>query len=122
VAILVGAIASLSVIGMGMVVASFTRTVSQAFVVANFPLALMMFFSGVIMPMPKVSLFTLAGHEFGVYDTLPTTHAVAALNKVLTLGAGWEEVSYELVMLTVLSILYFAIGAWLFKRYHLRSG
>jgi len=122
VAILVGTIASLSVIGMGMVVASFTRTVSQAFVVANFPLALMMFFSGVIFPMPKVTMFTLAGHEFGVYDILPPTHAVVALNKVLTLGAGLDEVVYELSMLTILSILYFAIGAWLFKRYHLRSG
>lgn len=122
VAILVGTIASLSVIGMGMVVASFTRTVSQAFIVANFPLALMMFFSGVIFPLPKVTLFTLAGHDFGVYDILPPTHAVVALNKVLTLGAGLGEVSYELIMLTFLSILYFVIGAWLFKRYHLRSG
>ena len=122
VAILVGTIASLSVIGMGMVVASFTRTVSQAFVVANFPLALMMFFSGVIFPLPKVNLFSLAGHDFGLYDILPPTHAVVALNKVLTLGAGLDEVVYELSMLTILSILYFAVGAWLFKRYHLRSG
>lgn len=122
VAILVGTIASLSVIGMGLVVASFTRTVSQAFIVANFPLALMMFFSGIIMPLPKVSLFSLAGHDFGIYDLLPPTHAVVALNKVLTLGAGLGEVLYELSMLTVLSLLYFAVGVWLFKRYHLRSG
>jgi ABC-2 type transport system permease protein len=121
VAILVGTIASLSVIGMGMVIASFTRTVSQAFVVANFPLALMMFFSGVIFPMPKIKLFTLVGHDFGLYDLLPPTHAVVALNKVLTLGAGLDEVLYELTMLTILSVLYFVIGAWLFKRYHLRS-
>ncbi len=122
VAILVGTIASLSVIGIGMVVASFTRTVSQAFVVANFPLALMMFFSGVIFPMPKVSLFTLAGHDFGLYDILPPTHAVVALNKVLTLGAGLDEVVYELTALTILSVLYFAVGVVLFQRIHLRSG
>lgn len=122
VAILVGTIASLSVIGIGMVVASFTRTVSQAFVVANFPMAMMMFFSGIIFPMPKVNLFTLAGHDFGLYDILPPTHAVVALNKVLTLGAGLDEVIYELAALTILSILYFAIGVVLFKRFHLRSG
>jgi len=122
VAILVGTIASLSVIGIGMVVASLTRTVSQTFVVANFPLALMMFFSGVIFPMPKVSLFTLAGHDFGLYDILPPTHAVVALNKVLTLGAGLDEVAYELAALTILSVLYFAVGVVLFKRIHLRSG
>jgi ABC-2 type transport system permease protein len=122
VAILVGSIASLSVIGTGMVVASFTRTVSQAFVVANFPMALMMFFSGSIFPLPRVTLFTIAGHPIGLYDFLPPTHAVVALNKILTLGAGLGEVVYELAALTILSILYFAMGVWLFQRYHLRSG
>jgi ABC-2 type transport system permease protein len=72
--------------------------------------------------MPKLTIFTLAGHDFGLYDILPPTHAVVALNKVLTLGAGLNEVIYELTLLTILSMLYFAIGAWLFKRFHLRSG
>ncbi len=120
-AVLVGMITSLSVIGMGMVVASFTRTVSQAFIVANFPLALMMFFSGVIFPMPPIPLFTLWGHGFGLYDILPPSHAVTALNKVLTMGAGFHDILYELAMLTVLSLLYFSAGAILFRRFHLRS-
>jgi ABC-2 type transport system permease protein len=122
VAILAGIVTSLSVIGMGMVVASFARTVSQAFIIANFPMALMMFFSGSIFPLPRVTLFTIASRPIGLYDFLPPTHAVVALNKVLTLGAGLNEVSYELAALTILSILYFAIGVWLFQRYHLRSG
>jgi ABC-2 type transport system permease protein len=122
VAIFVGAVSSLSVIGLGMVVASFTRTVSQAFVVANFPMALMMFFSGVIYPLPKVTILTVGAREIGLYDILPPTHAVVALNKVLTLGAGLNDVIFELAALTILSILYFGIGVWLFQRYHLRSG
>ena len=122
VAILVGAVASLSVIGLGMIVASFTRTVSQAFIVANFPMALMMFFSGVIYPLPKVTVFTVGARELGLYDILPPTHAVVALNKVLTLGAGVDEILYELSALTILSVLYFAIGVVLFKKFHLRSG
>ncbi len=121
VAILVSTIASLSVIGLGLVVASLTRSVSQAFVVANFPLGLMMFFSGVIFPMPVVKLFTIAGHTVGPYDFLPPTHAVVALNKILTLGAGLKDVSYELTALLVLSVIYFAFGVWLFQRMHLRS-
>jgi ABC-2 type transport system permease protein len=122
VAMLVGAVASLSVIGLGMVVASFTRTVSQAFIVANFPMAMMMFFSGVIYPLPKVTVFTVGTRELGLYDILPPTHAVVALNKVLTLGAGLEEIVYELSALTILSVLYFGIGVILFKKFHLRSG
>jgi ABC-2 type transport system permease protein len=121
VALLVGAVTSLSVIGVGMVVASFTRTVSQAFVVANFPMAMMMFFSGTIYPLPKIVMFTIGGHDIGLYDILPPTHAVVALNKILTLGANLSEVAFELSMLTILSALYFFIGVWMFKRFHLRS-
>jgi ABC-2 type transport system permease protein len=121
IAILISIIASLSVIGLGLIVASLTRSVSQAFVVANFPLAMMMFFSGVIFPMPPVKLFSIAGRVISAYDILPPTHAVVALNKILTLGAGLGEVAYELSALTILSILYFAIGVWLFRRMHLRS-
>jgi ABC-2 type transport system permease protein len=121
IAILVGAFASLSVIGLGMLVASFTRTVSQAFIVANFPMAMMMFFSGVIYPMPAVKLFTWGSVTVGLYDILPSTHAVSALNKILTLGMGIDEVLYELSALVILSILYFAAGALIFKRMHLRA-
>ena len=48
---LISTIASLSVIGLGLVVASLTRSVAQAFDVANFPLAMLMFFPGIIFPM-----------------------------------------------------------------------
>ena len=122
VALLIGAFTSLAVIGIGMLVASLARSVSQAFVVANFPLGLMMFFSGVIFPMPKVALFTLFGHAISLYDILPPTHAVSALNKVLTMGAGLGDVTYELGALIGLSLIYYAGGALLFQRIHMRSG
>lgn len=118
---LVGVAASLSIVALGMIVACFARTVSQAFVIANFPLGLLMFFSGAIFPIPRVTLFTLAGHPFGLYDVLPVTHAVAALNKVLTLGASLGEIGYEMGMLLGLSALYFAVSVWVFQRKHLRA-
>jgi ABC-2 type transport system permease protein len=121
VAILVGMVTALSIIGAGLVVACFARSVSQAFVIANFPLALFMFFSNAIFPLPKVSLFSLGGHVIGLYDFLPPTHAVSALNKVLTLGATLGDITFELGALVVLSALYFGIGVWLFQRRHLRS-
>ncbi len=121
VAFLISVMAGFSVIGLGLVVASLTRSVSQAFVVANFPLGLMMFFSGVIFPMPAMKLFTVAGHAVSPYDLLPPTHAVVALGKILTLGAGLKDVAYELTALVLLSALYFAFGVWVFRRMHLRS-
>ena len=122
VAVAVGIITSFSIIGVGLIVACFSRTVNQAFLIANFPLVLFMFFSGAIYPVPKVVLFSVGGHIIGLYDILPPTHAVVALNKVLSLGAGLGDVLYELSALVILSVIYFAAGVWLFKRRHLRAG
>lgn len=118
-AVVVGAVASLSIIGAGLVVACFSRSVSQAFIIANFPLGLFMFFSGAIFPLPKLVIFQLAGHDVGLFDFLPPSHAVVALNKVLTLGAGLQDVAYELTSLILLSLLYFGAGVWLFQRLHM---
>jgi ABC-2 type transport system permease protein len=120
IAILIGALTSLSVIGVGLIVACFSKTVSQAFVIANFPLGALMFLSGAIFPLPKMVLFTVGGQEIGLFDILPPTHAVVALNKVLTLGAGLGEVAYEMTALFVLSVAYFVIGVWLFQRTQMR--
>ncbi len=115
-AIVVGVITGLSVIGIGLIVAAFSKTVSQAFVIANFPLGILMFFSGAIYPIPYKPIFTIAGRGITAASILPMTHAVIALNKIFTLGASFTDVWFELVMLTLLSILYFYIGVRLFQR------
>ncbi len=121
VAILVGAVTSLSIVGVGLLVACFSRSVTAAFVIANFPMMLLMFFSGAIFPIPRVSLFSIGGHAVGPYDLLPPTHAVVALNKVLAFGAGLGDVAFELAALLILSAVYFFAGVWLFKRTLLRA-
>ncbi len=120
-AILVGVLTGLSIIGTGLVVAAFSSSVSQAFVIANFPLGLFMFFTGVIYPIPGVTLFTIAGRVISLYDILPPTHAVVALNKIFTMGAGAGEILYELGSLLFLSLLYFALGIWLFQRLRMKA-
>jgi ABC-2 type transport system permease protein len=120
-AMLIGAVTAVAVVGTGLIVAAFSKSVSQAFIIANFPLIFFMFFSGAIYPLPRVRLFEVAGQVIGLYDVIPPTHAVVALNKILTLGAGLDDVLYEIVSLVVLSALYFAIGIWLFHRRHMRT-
>jgi ABC-2 type transport system permease protein len=120
-AILVGVMTSLSVIGTGMIVAAFSKTVSQAFVIANFPLALFMFMSGVMYPMPRTPLFTLFGHAVAIYDILPTTHAVLALNKIFTLAGGFNDIRFELSALTLLSLITFGIGLWIFQTRQMKA-
>jgi len=120
-AMLIGAITAMAVVGVGLIVAAFSKTVSQAFIIANFPLIFFMFFSGAVYPLPRVRLFEVAGRVISLYDVIPPTHSVIALNKILTLGTGLADVLFEIVSLVILSALYFAIGIWLFHQRHLRT-
>lgn len=118
-AVLVSVLASFSIIGTGLIVASFSKTVSQAFIIANFPLGFFMFLTGSVFPLPRTNLFSIFGHGIAIYDLLPPTHAVIALNKVFTLGAGLQDILFELIALTVLSALYFWVGVLLFRKMNL---
>ena len=59
---------------------------------------------------------TLFGYPISYADFLPPTHAVIALNKIFTLGAGFRDVLFELCALVLLTAVYFGIGVWLFRR------
>lgn len=120
-AILIGILTSLSIIGTGMMVACLSKSVSQAFIIANFPMTLYMFFSGAIYPVNSVPLFTIGERTISLFDALPPTHAVVAMNKVFNLGVGIDGIIYELTALGVLSVLYFAVGVWMFNRTHLKA-
>jgi ABC-type multidrug transport system permease subunit len=74
-----------------------------------------MFFTGSMIPLPRNEIF--AG--FALNDILSPTHAVNALNKIFTFGAGLQEISHEIVMLVILTILYSAAGIYFFRRNHL---
>ena len=119
-ALLIGGITAVAVVGVGLIVAAFSKSVSQAFIIANFPLIFFMFFSGAVYPIPRIILFQIAGFNISLYDLLPPTHAVMALNKILTLGADLADVLYEIISLLVLSLLCYLVGILIFRRRHLR--
>jgi ABC-2 type transport system permease protein len=121
-AILIGALTAVAVVGVGLIVAAFSKSVSQAFIIANFPLIFFMFFSGAVYPIPRGSIFRMGDINVSIYDIFPPTHAVVALNKVLTLGEGIGGITYELVSLLLLALVYYAVGIWIFQRRHLRLG
>jgi len=121
VGMLICTITGVSVVGIGLVTACFSKTVARAAIIVNFPLFLVLFFSGAVFPVGNPRLFTLAGRDYGIFDLLPQTHATNALNKVLSLGAGLRDVTFELTALTLLTLLYFFIGIWLFRRMYLQA-
>ena len=82
---------------------------------------LLVFLSGVFFAMPSFTLFAVAGHEIGVFDFLPATHGMLALQQVLIGGAGLGEIGFRLVVMAALSILYFVIGVAIFGRRQMRQ-
>jgi len=109
-----------SVIAVGLVTACFCKNATAVLTIGTLPFFLLMWFSGAAMPMSRVTLFALGSHQFALNDVLPPTHAVIALNKILSMGASLGEVWYELAMLAGLTIVYFAAAVWIYKRTQLR--
>ena len=105
---------------IGVLVAAWLRTIFDLMTVGCFPFFVQMFFSGGLFPLPEPRLFALAGHTVTINDLLPTTHATAALGKIMNHGAGVGEVTWELGWIAVLTIIFFVLGIRLFVRRHLR--
>lgn len=119
-AILVGALTGLSMIGIGLIVSCYCKTVLQTFMVVTFPMFLMFFFTGAVMPVGTFLPVQLFGYTLGLNDLLPPRHAVNALQKIMIYGAGLKDVGFELIALTILSLVFFFAGVILFERRHLR--
>ncbi len=112
----IGILACLSVAAMGVITACFVRNMFGLLTVGCFPFFILMFFSDCFVPLPKMTLFHLAGNPVFLNDILPTATATRAMNKVLNFNAGFTEIGFELAWMAVLSIVYFAIGIRLFRK------
>ena len=113
--LLVCSLSILSIIAICLILVSFCKNATMVMIVGNFPLFVLMFFTGSMFPMPRNEI--IAGLAWN--DLLPPTHAVIALNKIFTFNAGFTEIGYELMMLLILTVAYYSIGFYLFKRNHL---
>ncbi|MFC2137693.1 ABC transporter permease [Bacteroidota bacterium] len=119
--LLISVLCSISIIAFSLIIAAFTKTVTDVLIVGNFPLFLFMFFSDVMFPINTTTLFKIGGYSLKANFMLSSTHAVSALKKVLIMQESFSSVLPEITMLLILTILYFFIGVWLFKRRHLKA-
>ncbi len=117
----VGILSCLAIIAISVLVAALLRTIFDLMTVGCFPFFILMFFSGGMFPIPTISLFVLGGRSINVNDILPTTHSITAFGKILNQGAGLCDVVFEMGAIAVLTVLYFAIGIWLFTKRHMRA-
>ncbi|MEW5869723.1 MAG: ABC transporter permease [Chloroflexota bacterium] len=121
-AIFVGVLLSLSAIGIGLLVACFTHTDSEAANVAATAGVLSVLLSNAMYPAPRAPIATIAGHAIQIYDLLPTNHAAEAMRRILILGDSLSSVSYEVGWLVALSSLLFAVGIFFYQKLQLRRG
>jgi ABC-2 type transport system permease protein len=117
--LLVGALTAVSMVAVSVLVAAFLRTVFDLVTVGCFPFFILMFFSGGMFPLPGVPLFHLGDRAIELNHILPTTHAITALNRVLSYGAGVGDILFDLGSLLLLAVAYFALGTWVFTRRHM---
>ena len=100
-----------SFVGLGIVITSFTKdqeTAQMLMMTLMFP---MMFLSGVFFPIQQMPAFMQTISHF-----LPLTYAADALRKVMVLGAGIQQISTELIVLTTFGIVMIAIALPVFRK------
>jgi ABC-2 type transport system permease protein len=114
--LVVGVFSSISMVAVSLLVSSFLNTIFDVLTIGCFPFFIMMFFSGSMLPLPKMTVFMLFGHAVGVTDLLPLTHTADAFNKILNDGAGCGGVRHDLLMLFLTSVLYFLVGVFLYRK------
>jgi ABC-2 type transport system permease protein len=114
--LILGVISSFSMVSISLIVASFLNTVYDVLTIGCFPFFILMFFSGSMLPLPKLTVLTLRGHSLGITDVLPLTHTVNGLNRILNYGAGLKEILFDLIMLVILTFLYFLAGLLLYHK------
>ncbi|HOG27887.1 MAG TPA: ABC transporter permease [Vicinamibacterales bacterium] len=120
-ALAVTTLATVSVVAIGVLVSAFMRTVFELLTVGCFPFFILMFFSDVMIPLPRIPVLSVAGNAVNLSDVLPTSLAVRALNRVLNDGAGLGDVCFEMTGMALLAAAYFSAGILLFRRRHLRT-
>lgn len=117
--VLLTVVSSLSVCAVGVLVAAWLRTSFDLWTVGCFPFFVLMFFSGGMFPLPSLGLFRLGGRLVELNGLLPTTHTITGFVQVLYEGAGTGDILFELTAILFLTLVYGALGVWLFQRRHL---
>jgi ABC-2 type transport system permease protein len=99
-------VTSLSVAGMGILVAGLARNETQSGAIATFVVLGMGAISGAMIPRLKLE---------GLAMVTPHYWALEGIHNVISRGMGMEGVLMPAAVLLGMTVLFFAIGAWRFK-------
>lgn len=117
--IIILSLTTLSIIAFSLIIAAVTKSAGEVLVVGNFPMFLFMFFTGAAFPMKSDALFSIAGYPITIQGLMTPTHAISALNKTLVMNMNFTSIIPEIIAIIILTLVYFLIGAVIFKKRHL---
>jgi ABC-2 type transport system permease protein len=120
--LIVAVLTCISIIAFSLIIAAFTRSITQVLVVGNFPLFLFMFFTGAMFPVNAPEWFRLGDYGISITGLMSPSHAVSALYDLLIMKKQLTDIWPQLLCLAVISVLYFGIGLWFFNRRHMKTG
>ncbi|MDO6428106.1 ABC transporter permease [Thalassotalea sp. 1_MG-2023] len=107
---IVGLLGSLSLITLGLLMASRSKSEELTGGLLNLVSWPMMMLSGV--------WFSLEGAPKGLQffaDFLPLTHLVSGARKIITEGASLSDISYHLAIMAVMTTVFLSLGAYFFN-------
>ena len=100
-----------SIVGLGIMITSFTNNEQSASMIMMTIMFPMMFFSGVFFPIEQ-----MPGIMQGIAKFLPLTYATTAMRDVMVLGAGLPAIANELIFLVIFGLVFLVISIPLFNR------
>ncbi|MFC1734053.1 ABC transporter permease [candidate division KSB1 bacterium] len=109
----------ISMIAFSVLFAAFCKTVTEIMVIGMIPFFILMIFTGAMFKINAVKLFSIGDYDIAVNHILSPTFAVEAVEKVLIYGAGIGDVWFELLAIIILSVFYYFLGIYLFRKRHM---
>ena len=119
--LIVGTILSISAVGIGLIVACFTKNESEAINIGASIVVPLVLMSNSLYPLEKTTMFQIFGQNISFYDFLPTSVASDLLRGSLIYTQSLAQNRFWLVWLSAQALIIFIIGAVLFNHFLYRN-
>lgn len=119
--LLISSILTIAAVGIGLIVACFTKNESEAINISSSIVVPLVLLSNTLYPMEKSQLFSFFGMSFSFFDLLPTSVAADLLRNSLIYLIPLRDLLPWILWLCLQTIVIFAIGASLFKLFLFRN-
>lgn len=113
-------VAFIGIIGITFVVVSFCKNATIFVIAGQFPLFILIFFTGAMIPIPRNPLFYLSGNGICWNDFLPVGMSVISLNGVFNDGKSIFDLNFQIIFSIIVSTIYLITGLYLFNKKHLK--